>query len=66
MAVQGTDMVGSCTVSVEIGSALDVGNINLVNKVLELREGGGGTNVASHVINGMHTIASSYESNITK
>ena len=66
MAVQGTDMVGSCTVSVEIGSALDVGNINLVNKVLELREGGGGASIGSHVINGMHTIASSYESNITK
>ena len=41
LAVQGTDVVGSCTISVEIGSALDVGDINLVDKVLELREGGG-------------------------
>ena len=66
MAVQGTDMVRSYTVSVEIGSALDVGDINLVDKVLELRKCGVGASIGSHIINGMLTIASSYESNITE
>ena len=36
LAVQGLDVVGSSTVSVKVSSALNVGNINLVDKILEL------------------------------
>ena len=38
MAVQGLDMVRSGTVSIEVGYRLDVGDIDLVNQVLELGE----------------------------
>ena len=38
MAIEGLDVVGSSAISIEVGLTLDVGNINLVNKVLKLGE----------------------------
>ena len=45
MAIEGLDVVGSSAISIEVGLTLDVGDINLVDKVLKLGEVEDGTSL---------------------
>ena len=65
MPIKGSNVVGSSTVSVEIGLSPNVSNINLIDKVLET-EGGGRSSITSHVVDGVKTLASTLKLNITE
>jgi len=58
-------MVVTITTSIEVGNTFNIGNIDLVSKVLELREGEFSSWAASHIVKGVNTSTTTNEINIT-
>ncbi len=59
-------MVVTITTSIEVSNTFNIGNTNLVSKVLELREGECRSFVSSHIVKGVKTSTTTNEINSTE